>query len=114
MKVHGTAGNALAFALRSSIPSRHTKNDGGRRFVDHCPKFHEQNVPLAESLLDGCPVLSSFPSFLQWTDGMAVAASFLAGHTVGVSTTIAIMLHEIPHEVWQWLTSAVRPCLRCQ
>jgi len=33
------------------------------------------------------------------TDGMAIAASFLAGYQVGVSTTIAVFVHEIPHEI---------------
>ncbi|CAI4210652.1 unnamed protein product [Parascedosporium putredinis] len=33
------------------------------------------------------------------TDGLAMAASFYASPTVGASTTLAVFLHEIPHEV---------------
>jgi zinc transporter 7 len=35
----------------------------------------------------------------NWTDGMALAAAFAAGHRVGLSTALAVFLHEIPHEV---------------
>ena len=35
----------------------------------------------------------------NFTDGMAIAASFQSGVGVGMSTTIAVLLHEIPHEV---------------
>jgi len=35
----------------------------------------------------------------NFTDGMAIAASFLLGHSVGLSTTIAVFVHEIPHEI---------------
>lgn len=35
----------------------------------------------------------------NFTDGMAIAASFLVGKQVGMSTTIAVLFHEIPHEI---------------
>ncbi|KAG8564571.1 hypothetical protein GDO81_016519 [Engystomops pustulosus] len=35
----------------------------------------------------------------NFTHGMAVAGSFLVSRKVGVLTTVAILLHEIPHEV---------------
>ncbi|KAA0203184.1 hypothetical protein HAZT_HAZT002124 [Hyalella azteca] len=33
------------------------------------------------------------------TDGLAIGASFLAGRSVGIVTTVTIFLHEIPHEI---------------
>ncbi|XP_037076698.1 protein catecholamines up-like [Pollicipes pollicipes] len=33
------------------------------------------------------------------TDGLAIGASYLAGHSIGVITTITIVLHEVPHEI---------------
>jgi len=33
------------------------------------------------------------------TDGMAIAASFMVSQRVGFGTTVAVMIHEIPHEI---------------
>jgi len=33
------------------------------------------------------------------TDGMAIAASFRSSFNLGISTTIAVFFHEIPHEI---------------
>ncbi|XP_061477520.1 zinc transporter SLC39A7 isoform X2 [Rhineura floridana] len=35
----------------------------------------------------------------NFTDGLALGASFLAGATVGAVTTLTVLLHEVPHEV---------------
>lgn len=35
----------------------------------------------------------------NFTDGLAIGASYLAGKNVGVITTVTILLHEVPHEV---------------
>ncbi|XP_068602913.1 zinc transporter Slc39a7 [Brachionichthys hirsutus] len=35
----------------------------------------------------------------NFTDGLAIGASFLVGPTVGAVTTLTILLHEVPHEV---------------
>ncbi|XP_066543284.1 zinc transporter Slc39a7 [Amia ocellicauda] len=35
----------------------------------------------------------------NFTDGLAIGASFLAGPTVGLVTTATILLHEVPHEI---------------
>jgi zinc and cadmium transporter len=32
-------------------------------------------------------------------DGMAIAAAFRVGHNTGVATTIAVLLHEVPHHI---------------
>ena len=37
--------------------------------------------------------------FHNFTDGLAIGASFIAGEGVGKITTLTILLHEIPHEV---------------
>lgn len=35
----------------------------------------------------------------NFTDGLAIGASYLAGNSVGMVTTVAILLHEVPHEI---------------
>lgn len=35
----------------------------------------------------------------NFTDGLAIGASFLVGRNVGLVTTMSILVHEIPHEV---------------
>ncbi|XP_050306606.1 protein catecholamines up [Anthonomus grandis grandis] len=35
----------------------------------------------------------------NFTDGLAIGSSYMAGNTVGIVTTITILLHEVPHEI---------------
>ncbi|XP_031623211.1 protein catecholamines up [Contarinia nasturtii] len=35
----------------------------------------------------------------NFTDGLAIGASYLAGNRIGLMTTITILLHEVPHEI---------------
>lgn len=35
----------------------------------------------------------------NFTDGLAIGASYLAGQSVGIITTITILFHEVPHEI---------------
>ena len=38
-------------------------------------------------------------AFHNFTDGLAIGASFLAGQNIGLMTTVTILFHEIPHEI---------------
>lgn len=45
-------------------------------------------------------LLNLLADFLHnFTDGLAIGASFLSGTKLGLSTTFAIFIHEIPHEI---------------
>lgn len=35
----------------------------------------------------------------NFTDGLAIGASYLAGQSIGLVTTFTILLHEVPHEI---------------
>uniref|UniRef100_A0A8C2XZK2 Zinc transporter ZIP13 n=1 Tax=Capra hircus TaxID=9925 RepID=A0A8C2XZK2_CAPHI len=45
----------------------------------------------------------------NFTHGLAVAASFLVSKKIGLLTTMAILLHEIPHERRRWPGSCPSP-----
>lgn len=62
-------------------------NDGGH---DH----HQHGHIHASGLLN---IIADF--LHNFTDGLAIGASFLSGSKLGLSTTFAIFLHEIPHEI---------------
>jgi zinc transporter 7 len=48
----------------------------------------------------------------NFTDGLAIGSSFLAGQNVGLVTGIAIMLHEIPHEIGDYAVLIKSGCSR--
>jgi zinc transporter 7 len=35
----------------------------------------------------------------NFTDGLAIASSFLVSTPIGITTTVAVLVHEIPHEI---------------
>jgi len=50
--------------------------------------------------------------FHNFTDGLAIGASFLAGESIGIVTTLTILLHEVPHEIGDYailIQSGVSP-----
>lgn len=48
----------------------------------------------------------------NFTDGLAIGASYLAGRNVGIVTTITILLHEVPHEIGDFAILIKSGCSR--
>lgn len=48
----------------------------------------------------------------NFTDGLAIGASYLAGKNVGIVTTITILLHEVPHEIGDYAILIQSGCSR--
>uniref|UniRef100_A0A1B6L3Z4 Uncharacterized protein n=1 Tax=Graphocephala atropunctata TaxID=36148 RepID=A0A1B6L3Z4_9HEMI len=48
----------------------------------------------------------------NFTDGLAIGASYLAGRNIGIVTTITILLHEVPHEIGDFAILIQSGCSR--
>eukprot|EP01006_Ploeotia_vitrea_P007362 TRINITY_DN16821_c0_g1_i1.p1 TRINITY_DN16821_c0_g1~~TRINITY_DN16821_c0_g1_i1.p1 ORF type:complete len:272 (+),score=16.23 TRINITY_DN16821_c0_g1_i1:43-858(+) len=80
------------FVLEKVIRASHSDSGGGHSHSHS--HAHDHSHDTAAGLLN---LVADFSH--NCTDGMAIAASFLVSPAMGLSTSIAIMLHEIPHEV---------------
>ncbi len=69
----------------------HLHLEGESFHHDHGRDRHNKMGLVANILLGG-----AVHSFM---DGIAIATSFLIGHNIGVATTIAVLLHEVPHHI---------------
>jgi len=61
-------------------------------------KSKKQPEPKKEIKVAGYLNLSADFSH-NFTDGLAIGSSYLAGNAIGIVTTITILLHEVPHEI---------------
>ena len=77
------AGMIAAFVMEKVIHIHH------HHHVDHAG---EHKHPLGTLMLVGGAMHSFF-------DGVAIAAGFLAGMPIGITTTVAVIFHEIPHGI---------------
>uniref|UniRef100_A0A1I8NFT5 Uncharacterized protein n=1 Tax=Musca domestica TaxID=7370 RepID=A0A1I8NFT5_MUSDO len=48
----------------------------------------------------------------NFTDGLAIGASYLAGNDIGFITTLTILLHEVPHEIGDYAILIKSGCSR--
>lgn len=73
---------------QTSNKKKNNKNDGDKKDNDK-----SKQIKVAGYLNLAADFSHNF------TDGLAIGSSYLAGQTIGIVTTITILLHEVPHEI---------------
>uniref|UniRef100_A0A3P8Q8R6 Zinc transporter SLC39A7 n=1 Tax=Astatotilapia calliptera TaxID=8154 RepID=A0A3P8Q8R6_ASTCA len=71
----------------------HEKDSDGEEEKEKKKKEKKENIKVSGYLNLAADFTHNF------TDGLAIGASFLVGPAVGTVTTITILLHEVPHEI---------------
>ncbi len=62
--------------------------------------WHHCHLPLGKQHVHSYAYMNIFGDMLHnFIDGLIIGAAFLAGLPVGIATTIAVILHEIPQEI---------------
>lgn len=80
----------------SSSKKLDSENDGGKKekeSTDEAAANKENEIQVSGYLNLAADFTHNF------TDGLAIGASYLAGQNIGIITTITILLHEVPHEI---------------
>lgn len=88
-------GILLFFVLEKLVLWRHCH-------VEHCEAHEPQPTPTHDHGRSGVMILIG-DTFHNFVDGILVAAAFLANTELGIVTAIAIIAHEIPQEVGDFL-----------
>lgn len=94
------AGIMMFFILEKYIysiksePNKKGEKAKKKKNDDHRTEEHDHNHIHASGILN---LIADF--LHNFTDGLAIGASYLTGTKLGLSTTFAIFLHEIPHEI---------------
>jgi zinc and cadmium transporter len=87
-------GILLFFVLEKLVLWRHCHHD-------HC-EAHDAQAPAHDHGRSGLMILVG-DTFHNFVDGILIAAAFMQGTDVGIVTALAIIAHEIPQEVGDYL-----------
>lgn len=104
---HGHShGPAAATTAESTAKSKSNEDAKGKKSETKNEKKSQQSKQTADdehTEVDSISVsgyLNLAADFTHnFTDGLAIGASYLAGNNIGLITTITILLHEVPHEI---------------
>lgn len=96
-------GVVLFFVLESLVIWRHVHGEGNPGDHDDHQSHHghgttESAKQEVQGMKTGTLILIG-DTFHNFVDGVAVAAAFLASPTLGVATALAVIGHEIPQEI---------------
>ena len=95
--------------VKEQAPKKGKKNGKNEKQEENKKKLEEDQGKNQEEEehreeSDQSAILLFLADYLHnMTDGMAIGASYTLGSTLGISTTIAIFLHEIAHEIGDFI-----------
>ncbi|XP_066473003.1 zinc transporter SLC39A7 [Tiliqua scincoides] len=96
--VKGGHGHGHSHASKAKCSDDEGEKEPGRRVSGKtAPQKKEKPQESAMRVAGYLNLAADFAH--NFTDGLALGASFLAGSTVGAITTLTVLLHEVPHEV---------------
>jgi len=110
---HGKSKNSDAEESEEASENDDEKKDGDKKDdkTDKPAEVSEGILPKMD--ISGYLNLAADFSH-NFTDGLAIGASYLAGNTVGIITTITILIHEVPHEIGDFAILIKSGCPRMQ
>jgi len=86
-------GLGCSFVLEKFLRWKHQHGFSEVHDETHAHAHHHHDIkPVARILM----ISDGLHNML---DGLLIGASFLAGRSIGLATTLAVLLHEIPHEI---------------
>merc|ERR1712116_16728 len=99
--VKGGHGHSHGHSHSEPDKSKDTKEKKSKEESEKSEKSEKKSAPAANS---GDIRVSAYLNLAadfthNFTDGLAIGASFLAGRNTGIITTVTVLLHEIPHEI---------------
>ena len=104
---HGHSHSAVPPQSKDKHPKKEEKEKEGLRNRKNKGKQGKENKNDNHSHSEDHHHVSKVSGFLNlaadfthnFTDGLAIGATFVAGEKMGIITTVAILLHEVPHEI---------------
>jgi zinc transporter 7 len=102
---HSHGGPAPATVVNSSDEASKTKRKDATKPATESKKDESKDDKKAKEVttteeIQVAGYLNLAADFAHnFTDGLAIGASYLAGHQIGLVTTLTILFHEVPHEI---------------
>jgi zinc transporter 7 len=112
---HGHSHGGEEFISSSSQDKTDSKkkNKPYKESDDEDENEDSQLVPQNEEDIKVAGYLNLAADFAHnLTDGLAIGASYLAGNSIGIVTTITVLFHEVPHEIGDFAILIQSGCSR--